>query len=53
MFSDFNTLSRKKIMKQFQEVKQNWTSQENFKICFGVFFYHKHQIFTDGIETSY
>ena len=26
--------SRIKFMKQSQEIKQNWTRQENFEICF-------------------
>ena len=30
--------SRTKFMKQCQEIKQNWTGQENFEICFCVIF---------------
>ena len=29
-----------KFMKQCQEIKQNWTGQENFEICFCVIFDH-------------
>ena len=29
-----------KFMKQWQEIKQNWTGQENFEICFYINFDH-------------
>ena len=32
--------SRTKFMKLCQEIKQNWTGQENFEICFCVIFDH-------------
>ena len=32
--------ARTKFMKQCQEIKQNWTGQENFEICFCVIFEH-------------
>ena len=32
--------SRTKFMKQCQEIKQNWTGQENFEICFCIIFDH-------------
>ena len=35
-----NLQSLTKFMKQCQEIKQNWTGQENFEICFCVIFDH-------------
>ena len=32
--------SRAKFIKQWQEIKQNWTVQEKLKICFCIIFEH-------------
>ena len=40
-------------MKQCQEIKQNWTGQENFEIYFCVIFDHYYQFFIYGRKTGY